>query len=156
LIFISNETDRLSERYSVAVNQYSLSEAEFTYWGKIKRITQDVGSLYDIIPSTIGGNMFCVENPGEQVLGYFSVSAKTSKRIYIDDTFSGLINLYKDCPAGTIPGNEPIPGLNEYTWILYTISGMSGDSYVITHDHGCVDCTERGTTTRPEFWKDFK
>jgi hypothetical protein len=156
LIFISNETDRLSERYSVLVNQYSLSEDEFTFWEKIKRITQDVGGLYDIIPSTISGNMFCVENPGEQVLGYFSVSAKTSKRIYIDDTFSGLINLYKDCPAGTIPGNEPIPGLNEYTWILYTIQGMSGGYVVITHDHKCVDCTERGTITRPDFWEDFK
>jgi hypothetical protein len=152
LILISNETDRLSERYSVLVNQYSLSEDEFAYWEKISRITQDVGGLYDITPSAIPGNMFCVEDPGEQVLGYFSVSAKTSKRIYIDEIISGLVNPYKECPADTFGINEPIPGLNIYRWIIEERDGY----FVTTYYHRCADCTVRGTTTRPEFWEDFK
>lgn len=154
LIFISNETDRLSERYSVVVNQYSLSEDEFTYWEKISEITQDVGGLYDITPSAIPGNMFCVEDPGEQVLGYFSVSAKTSKRVYIDEIIRGLVNPYKECPADTFGINEPIPGLNVYRWIIY--ESRSSGIVVTTNDHKCADCTVRGTTTRPEFWEDFK
>jgi hypothetical protein len=80
LHFISNETDRLSVRYSILVNQYSINEDEYTYWEKLQNISEEVGSLYDITPSTIPGNIFCVEDPGEYVLGYFSVSAKTSRK----------------------------------------------------------------------------
>jgi hypothetical protein len=154
VIFISNETDRLSERYGIIVNQYSLSENEFAYWEKIKNISHDVGGLYDKIPSSIAGNLFCIEDPGEQVLGYFSVSAKASKRIYIDELFRGLVNPYKECPADTFAINRPIPGLDVYRWIIY--ENPSRGIVVTTYDQSCADCTARGTTTRPEFWEDFK
>jgi hypothetical protein len=90
--------------------------------------------------------------PGEQVLGYFSVSAKTSKRIYVDEIFSGLINPYKDCPGDTYMVGEPIPGLNIYRWIIEVAMG----TVTTTWDHRCADCTVRGTTEKPEFWEDFK
>jgi hypothetical protein len=61
LNFISNETDRLKVRYSILVNQYSLNEDEYDYWEKLQNVTQDVGSLYDIIPSSVPGNIYCVE-----------------------------------------------------------------------------------------------
>lgn len=149
-LFISNETDRLSQRYSIIVNQYSLNEDEYAYWEKIQDISFNVGSLWDIIPFSIAGNMYCIEKPDEQVLGYFSVSAKTSKRIYIDDTFRGLINLYKECAADTVGLEEPVPGLNGYKWIIYESRGCG--CKVITYDHKCADCTVRGTSVRPEFW----
>ena len=134
------------------INLYSLSEDEFAYWEKSLNISQDVGGLYDITPSAIPGNVFCIEDPVERVLGYFSVSAKTSEMIYIDEAFRGLTNLYKECPADTIPSNELIPGLNFYKWIIYE----SREYVIITCNHRCADCTTRGTTTRPEFWEDFK
>jgi hypothetical protein len=96
-------------------------------------MSQDVGGLYDITPSAIPGNMFCVEDPGEQMLGYFSVSAKTSKRIYIDEIIRGLVNPYKECPADTFAINEPIPGLNVYRWIIY--ESRSQGYVVTTYDH---------------------
>lgn len=150
--FISNETDRLSNRYSFLTNQYSLNEDEYTYWEKLKNISQDVGSLYDITPSSIQGNVYCVEDPTEQVLGYFSVSGKASKRIYIDATFRGLINLYKECPTDTIFGNKPIDGLNSYNWIIEDQPYASPPYKVITNKLFCADCTTRGTTTKPDFW----
>ncbi len=152
LKFISNETDRLNMRYSILVNQYSVSEDELTYWRELQTISQKVGGLYDIIPSSVPGNIFCIENPGEQVLGYFSVSARTSKRIYIDETFRGLRNFYKECPADTLPGNAIIQGLNVWVWIIL----QSHEYIIITYDHRCADCTVRGTTTKPEFWEDYK
>ncbi len=164
LLFISNETDRLSRRYSIIVNQYSLSEDEYTYWEKIKDISQDAGGLYDKIPFSIPANLFCVEDPREQVLGYFSVSAKTSKRIYIDETFRGLVDIYKECcPCDTfrIDNKEDILGLNEFRWFIYEFHGV-GDSgwwediIVTTPYQRCADCSVRGTTIRPEFWEDFK
>ena len=118
LHFISNESDRLAERYSILVNQYSLNEDEYNYWEKLQNISEEVGSLYDITPSSIPGNIFCIEDPAEQVLGYFSVSAKTSKRTYIDENFRGLINLYSECESDTIYGGRPIPDLNISKWVI--------------------------------------
>jgi len=153
--FISNETDRLKVRYSILVNQYSLSEDEFDYWEKLQNVIQEVGSLYDIIPSSVPGNVFCVENPSVKVLGYFSVSAKTSQRFFIKDYFSGIINLYSECIADTIYGSAPeISGLNITAWILEQNLYAQPPYTVITNIRGCADCTVRGTIVEPYFWND--
>ncbi len=52
MLFISDQTDRLMEKYSISVNQYSLNYDEYLYWEKLKRVTQDVGGLYDVVPSS--------------------------------------------------------------------------------------------------------
>lgn len=154
LKFISNETDRLSLRYSILVNQYSLNEDEYTYWEKLQSISEKVGSLYDITPSSIPGNIYCVEDPAEQVLGYFSVSAKTSKRIYIDDDFRGLINYYSDCPSDTIYGRGAIPNLNSTVWVIVDQLYAMPPYRILTDKKFCADCTVRGTTTQPAFWEE--
>lgn len=154
LNFISNETDRLSVRYSMLVNQYSLGEDEFVYWEKLQKVTENVGGLYDIIPSSIPGNIFCIENPAVKVLGYFSVSGKTSKRVFVKDNFRGLVNLYTHCPDDTIFGNKPVPGLNESAWVIIDMSYSSPSYKVVTYKKQCADCTTRGTTIKPEFWDD--
>lgn len=152
--YVSNETDRLSIRYRIQVNQYSMDEDEYKYWEKMRNISQDVGSLYDITPSSVQGNIFCVEDPGEQVLGFFSVSARTSERIYIDENFRGLVDLYADCPSDTIFNGANIPGLDTYTWVIVNNDLPPPPYKVITNDKGCADCTVRGTTTKPIFWED--
>jgi hypothetical protein len=153
VIRVSYETDRLSDRYSIIVNQYSISEDEYSYWDKLKNVTQDVGGLYDAIPSSITGNLHCNEDPNEQVLGYFSVSGKVSKRIYVDEIFAGLANTYKDCEGETYSIGDYIPGINENKWIIIFRPDLG---YVVTTwHHECADCTVRGTTMRPAFWEDF-
>jgi hypothetical protein len=156
LLFISNETDRLKEKYSILVNQYSLSEDEFHYWEKLQNISQNVGSLYDIIPANVNSNVICSQDPAQKVLGYFSVSAKSSKRIFIDDYFSGQINFYTGCVTDTIWGGGPINGLNSYVWILENMPYASPPFRVITDQKRCADCTTRGTNIEPSFWRDDK
>jgi len=150
--FISNETDRLKVRYSILVNQYSLNEDEFSFWEKLQNISEEVGGLYDITPGTIPGNIFCIEDPSRQVLGYFSVSAKTSSRLFIDDYFRGVINLYSDCVSDTIFGRAEIPDLNTRVWILEDQMYAMPPFRVITEKKFCADCSVRGTTTKPDFW----
>ncbi|MGB8489599.1 MAG: DUF4249 domain-containing protein [Bacteroidales bacterium] len=156
--FISNESDRLSERYRIQVNQYSLSEEEYNYWSDLEKITEQSGNFYDIIPSSVSGNMFCVgNNDDQQILGYFSVSAMKSKVLYIDEYFKGLVNPYRNCVKDTLRGGSPFPpeGIFDYDGILYWIVELntSYPSYLITtEDKGCVDCTTRGTTVKPDNW----
>ena len=156
---ISNITDRLKTKYSISVNQYSLNEEEYVYWEKLQNITDQVGGLYDVIPASVPSNVFCIDNPGERVLGYFSVSARSSKRIFIKDNFSGIINLYPDCPTDTVYGDVEIWGLDESVWVLSdNPPGSWGFGSprvrILTDKKGCADCTVRGTNVKPEFWID--
>jgi hypothetical protein len=160
--FISNQSDRLSNRYRIQVNQYSLNENEFNYWNDLEKLTQQSGNFYDITPSSISGNMYCSGDPDRQVLGYFSVSAIKSKVIYIDDYFKGLIDPYNNCLKDSVlkaPNSPfPPPGLLEYAGINYwivEIDTMVPPKYIITTDNlGCLDCTVRGTKVKPDFWKE--
>lgn len=155
--YISNESDRLKVKYSLLVSQYSLNEDEYDYWDKLQNINQNVGSLYDVIPASISSNIYCIENPAERVLGYFSVSAKSSKRIFIREYFSGQANLYAECVSDTIWNNAPVPGLNVWSWIIETSNPFETPPYtVITSIKGCADCTVRGSLMRPEFWDSEK
>ncbi len=157
LNYISNQTDRLKTKYSILVNQYSLNEDEYRYWENVQNLTVQVGGLSDIIPSSIPSNLYCLEEPEEVVLGYFSVSAKSSKRIFIKEKFEGIIDPYANCVTDTIYTNK-FPELNISIWILLThnCSMPCVPSYEITTFPECADCTFRGTTTKPSFWIDDK
>ncbi len=151
LIKIPTETDdRLQEKYSVLVNQYSLNEDEFRYWEKIEKIAQQSGGLYDVTPMTIEGNMRRLEDPSEKVLGYFSVSAISSQRIFIKDIFKGFKDPYKSCAYETLPIYRAVPGIGETYWVI--IWDYDLQIKVITDQLRCVDCTTRGSTEKPDFW----
>jgi hypothetical protein len=155
--YISNVSDRLKTRYSIVVNQYSVNEDEYAYWQKIQNIAFQVGGLYDIIPASVPSNIKCIQDPTEKVLGYFSVSAKASKRIYIKDNFEGIIDPYGKCVTDTVQTPD-FPGVNVNAWILFAhvCSFPCIPFYEITTHKECTDCTLRGTNIKPDFWKDDK
>jgi len=156
--YISNATDRLRFQYSILVNQYSLNEEEYSYWKKLKNLTVSVGGLHDVIPSSIASNIVCVDNPAEKVLGYFSVSAMSSKRIFIQEKFEGIIDTYAECATDTLYGGpDEIVGLGQTIWTLFDMPPVPFSSpriRIFTETKGCADCTVRGTTVKPLFWKD--
>ena len=132
-----------------------MSEDEYIYWEKIQNITEQVGGLYDIIPASVSSNIRCIEDPSEQVLGYFSVSAKVSKRIFIQDNFEGIINQYPDCVTRRTPYVDP-PGLGINIWILDDEPYAIPPYRILTNKKGCADCTVRGSNVEPDFWIDNK
>jgi hypothetical protein len=155
LNYIPNTSDKLEVKYSILTSQYSISPEEYAYCEKMKGFSEDVGGLYDQMPAYISGNITCINNPEEQVLGYFSVSGKTSKRIFIKSTFNGQVNLYKDCPTDIIYNPPPvIAGLDSYIWILESHPFFTPPYIVLTDQKACVDCTTRGTNIKPSFWED--
>lgn len=154
--FVTTATDRLNVKYSMLVTQYSLNEEEYSYWEKLQNLSEQVGGLYDMIPSSVPSNIYCIDDPNVKVLGYFSVSASTSKRIFIKDNFRGLLNYYSNdaCIADTIFGGEFRQGENNTYWVL--INNFMPPYRVITYSKGCYDCTLRGTNIKPDFWEDGK
>jgi len=163
LNFITTETDRLQYKYSILVNQYSLIEEEYQYWEKLKRVTENVGSLYDVVPMSINGNVHCTSNPSEMVLGYFSVSSVASERIFIKNTLVDFPNFYSKCPIDTVYVGDKIQGLNEFVFIIGLITDWPGppppppylqlaDYYVLTDKKECLDCTLNGSNVIPPYW----
>jgi hypothetical protein len=155
ILFITNNTDKLKERYSILVNQYSLNESEYDFWEKVQNISQDVGGLYDITPMAVSGNIRCNTNPEETVLGYFSVSAVTQKRLFIKDKFIGLPNFYTYCATDTLRGILPEAGLNKEFWVIEDYGDEIPPFWIITTFRECADCTTRGTKVKPSFWDEY-
>jgi hypothetical protein len=152
ILFITNKNDRLKVKYSILVNQYSLAEPEYDFWEKVRNITQNVGSLYDITPMAIPSNIRCTTNPDERVNGYFSVSAVTQKRLFIREKFLGLPHFYTYCATDTIYGSLREEGLNTTYWVIEDYANEVPSWWVITEFRECADCTTEGTKVKPSFW----
>lgn len=155
VLFISNNSDRLKERYSILVNQYSLNESEYNFWERVQNISQKTGNLYDITPGAIPSNIMCCERPEEKVLGYFSVSAVAQKRLFIKDMFLGLPNFVTYCATDTLKGNLPESGLNTKYWVIEDYSDEIPPFWIISTFRECADCTTRGTSVMPSFWLEY-
>jgi hypothetical protein len=157
LNFITTETDRLTVKYSMLLRQYSLNQDEFDYWEKLQRLTEASGGLYDIVPMSVGSNIHCVNFPEEKVLGFFSVSSVSVKRLFIRNSLSGFPDFYVSCPVDTVPANRPVPGLNQSVFIIERIySDTPPDYFVLTDRKSCADCSVSGSPVRPPFWNETK
>jgi len=156
--YVTNLSDRLSIRYSILVNQYSLTEDEYNYWEKSLNMSEQVGGLYDMVPSSVPSNLYRIDNPNEKVLGYFSVSGSSSKRLFVKGGYAGLFNPYSNdnCIADTIYGaaNGPIRGLGTSVWVIVNHPLPPPSYRVTTRVKDCYDCTLRGTNIKPDFWRD--
>ena len=60
-------------KHVFSVIQYSTTDASFSYWSRVQQVSNQVGSIFDVPPAAIGGNIQNVNNPQEQVLGLFEV-----------------------------------------------------------------------------------
>ena len=81
-----NTSDKLIKRYSILVKQYALTRDWYEWNQKIKKNTEQLGSIFDAQPSETGGNIHCVTDPGETVIGFVGCTTETEKRIFIDHT----------------------------------------------------------------------
>lgn len=83
LVHIDNGSEKTSIRYSIFVKQFALTKEAFDFWTLLKKNTQKVGGIFDALPSELTGNIHCVTNPQEIVIGFISAGTITKKRIFI-------------------------------------------------------------------------
>lgn len=152
LHFVSNQTPRLLEKYSLLVSQHSLSRGAFLYWDKLKAQGSNTGGLYETQPAKVIGNICNVADPEEKVLGYFFVSQVKQKRISVSEDFDFPIAPF-DCPLDT--ANSVGDFGVDYPYFMYSISFMGRGPPFAYSWKECHDCTYRGgVTTKPEYWDD--
>jgi len=89
LAFIPHGSIKLSHKYSILVKQYALTQEAYQFLQMMKKNTETMGSFFDPQPSELRGNIRCVTNPEEPVIGFVSVCDVVEKRIFVDKSEIG-------------------------------------------------------------------
>jgi Domain of unknown function (DUF4249) len=156
LVFIEPESVKLSVLYSINVRQYALSHEAYLFFEKIKKNTENVGSIFDAQPSELAGNIHCTTNPGEIAIGYVDISEEKIKRIFIRNNELPGWGYRTRCAFITID-NKPDSilkyGISLWPTVPFSIDPTGGiRSFFATPEENCIDCTLTGSNTRPSFW----
>lgn len=152
---ILQNDERISVRYSILVQQYALSKDAYQFRLNLQNNTQLMGSIFDPQPSQLSGNIHCVTNPNEPVIGYLSASSVEVKRIFIakndvaDWKYPGIPTECKSKYADQNPGSYLNFNYSDTTYYPYYFSSGA----LIVAKVFCLDCRWwGGTTKRPSFW----
>ena len=139
------------------MQQTSLTEDAYRFWDQLQKTTQNLGGLFDPLPSQVKGNIVNENNSEEIVLGYFSGGTVETKRIFISS-----LNLPEYLQLQSIPTfecnltNIPFNRIPERAKSLVIVQSY-GTPLTVGYSFGypeCVDCRiQGGTTTAPTFWK---
>ncbi len=168
LVYVSGFGQELLYRYSILVKQYALSEKEYLFWSALEEANENSGTFYDRQPQSTTGNVFRIGAPEERVLGYFSASGVSQKRLFIDRTelprdmnvglnyifgcFNQADTLTKERETDQDVFNAVLGGRKFYDFLRNDDTGILGWIMVTCE---CSDCTEQGgTTVQPEFWEE--
>jgi hypothetical protein len=154
-------TDKLVIRYTILVKQYALTKEWYEWKQKLKKNTEELGSIFDAQPSSTGGNIHCITNPGDPVIGFIGCTTQSEKRIFIDRSqippvivFTG----YESCVVDTVKYSPDQlsayfgPGFYIPIELVYnSVGALVG---VQASSAYCVDCRVKGgTVTQPDFWQ---
>jgi hypothetical protein len=152
--YADNSTDRFSIRYSLNVRQYALSEESYNYWKELKKVTEDLGTLFDPLPSSLHGNIHSIKDENETVLGYFDAYTVQEQRIFISDFELPRISYpdyFRFCEE-TIVGYDEIKGMINRGLLLIFQTRVGGAVVYMMSTPECIDCTLRGTNIKPDYW----
>jgi hypothetical protein len=115
----------------ITVKQLSINREAYEYWERIKIILNNQGSLFDIPPAPIRGNIINIENPDEKVLGFFEVAKTQISRFYVTSEISPI---YLHPPCTFVLGRP-----------------------LLEYPSDCITCANRAAgrrfvTVRPDWW----
>jgi len=156
LHYISFDTREFSIRYSLLINQLTISPKAYNFWNDVNEQNTEGGTLYTHLPYQITGNVYNTVDSSEPVPGYFQVASVSSRRIFVDR------------PPPTIPMYYSFCSLQDADYKEYGFMFMTNDpkewpKYVTEDSRGgravpvkaCTDCREHGgTIEKPDFWEE--
>ena len=148
--FVSDETPKLLKKYSLLVEQHSLTNQAYAYWEQMAAQSAADGGLYETQPSTARGNFYSEGDPSKEVLGCFYATQPRQKRIMVEEDFEFFIPWYT-CTLDTIQSVSELGTL--FPYYLISINPMGVGPPYMYGTRRCFDCRERGgTNVKPEYW----
>jgi hypothetical protein len=152
---IPQDSWKLNVLYSLFTRQLSISKGKYEFLQRMKKNTEGTGSIFDAQPSDLNGNLHCVSNSNEPVIGYIDVCNVQEKRIFISRTQVPDWNYYQGCNEIRITNNSDsiqIHGL--YLLPTYPETNPMTGAIIsfFAAPPECVDCRLRGSNIKPSFW----
>jgi hypothetical protein len=162
--FIPEVSYLMRYRYSILVQQFCMSEESFRYWENLKKMSEQQGSLADQQPGSLPGNIFSVDDPDENALGYFDVGRVSEKRIFLsaiqfyNEGFKMPENLREYCydiAPYLIAQQELDIAMQRFgrTMLIWELFGQSPAITIELMPAVCCDCRDLGSTEKPAFFR---
>lgn len=145
---------QISVLYSILVRQYALTEGGYNFLSLMQKNTESLGTIFDPQPSQLVGNIHCLTNPAEPVIGYVSAGTVQQQRIFIQqDQVTNWFYSYT-CPMKDtiLPGTEKSLSQNFASQVFTPVAAAPHNMYSANYT-SCLDCTfQGGTTDKPSYW----
>ena len=134
--------ERLSVLYHVEISQVQLREEAYDYFRLMQdEIERNGGIFSQVMTAGNNGNIYCVSDPNEIVIGYIEVAGTTKKGLYVPWK---EVYLDDEQPCEIFPAGDAgeLPWVNR-RWLPYTVSTWR-----------CVDCREHynASKNKPSWW----
>ena len=158
LTLIAANTQPLGVLYSINVRQYALTEDGYNYLTLMQKNTESLGSIFDAQPSELVGNIHCLSNPAEQVIGFISAGTVREQRIFISRSQLSSWSYSFGCASK----DTVVPPDDKNLEKFFLVGG-----YIPVDEHFnpnvfdgwssnlsyCIDCRlQGGVTTKPSYW----
>ena len=154
--YIEPHSEKLSVLYSINLRQYAISHDNYLFLQKMKKNTEQLGTIFDPQPSEISGNIHCLSDSNETVIGFIEATQEQVKRIFISNSEVPGWGYDPDCVVVAIDNN--LDSIKKHASDLYPTTPASLDpfgsilKFLATNDKNCMDCTFRGISQKPDFW----
>lgn len=164
--FIPVFSEKLGMRYSLLVKQYALTKEAFAYWSLVKKNSEEIGDIFGTMPTELTGNISCISDPEQKVVGMIEAGKIAQKRIFIDYSDFPIPWAYKyvyygRCiitPDNMIRKQEADAFFAANPDLIPIDETSPTDPGSLTHYSysvaPCLDCSFRGSKEAPHFWED--
>jgi len=150
LVHIPYGAQQLAILYSIQVTQYALTEDAYNFYTQLLENTESLGSIFDLLPTQLTGNIRNLTNPDEPVIGYISAGTLQQQRIFIyHDQLPYWVYNFECGPDIAVK-----PDSIQYYFGAwgFTPVGFSTGVYLAGQTY-CVDCTSQGgSNQKPAYW----
>jgi len=68
------------QKHNFDVYVSSITRNAYEYWKHVNEVVNSNGTIFDVPPATVQGNVYSISNPNENVLGYFEAAVIDTSR----------------------------------------------------------------------------
>lgn len=152
---------KLRYGYSVLVRQCAETQTEYAYWERLRKSTENLGTVNDPLPSRVTGNVHALADASEPVLGYVGVHSVAERRLFVSGTRFPIPRpasvFYDPFYAACTPADKILPNayyLQQFrdSFLIPIKRDDRTPELIYVSSPGCVDCRLNGTSVKPSYW----
>ena len=156
LVFIPTSDHKLGVLYTMLVSQNVLTKEGFDYWTGLSKNSEQLGSIFDAQPSQLAGNLRCVTDPTEPVVGFITATTTEQRRLWIKhpevNSWQYPLGKFAACDTSHLDRAGVLALVMANVYAKVDQEPFTNDPpYATSID--CVDCTlQGGVNVKPAFW----